>query len=217
MIEAICNYIQGHQLECISMCIGLVYLWCEYRASILLWFVGIIMPLIDIVLYWQNGLYADSVMDGYYALAAIYGFAVWKWGKNKSQNSNEPSKLTITHFPRRRLLPVVFVFFVIWAVVWLWLTYGTPSTVPISDSFVNALSIIGLWALSRKYIEQWFIWVLVDAIKTALYAYKGIPVKGSYYAISVVIAIMGYLKWRRMMNSQQLLSPEEAVSNSLKD
>ena len=209
MLDAIFNYIQGHQLECISMCIGLVYLWCEYRASILLWFVGIIMPLVDIVLYWQNGLYADSVMDGYYALAAIYGFAVWQWGKNRSyepHEAHEPyeahektSKITISHFPRRRLLPVALVFLMIWAVVWLWLTYGTPSTVPISDSFVNALSIIGLWALSRKYIEQWFIWVLVDAIKTALYAYKGIPVKGSYYAISVVIAIMGYLKWRRMM------------------
>jgi nicotinamide mononucleotide transporter len=74
--------------------------------------------------------------------------------------------------------------------------------VPISDSFVNALSIIGLWALSRKYIEQWFIWVVVDAIKVALYAYKGIPVKGSYYAISVVIAVLGYLKWRRMMQKR---------------
>ena len=179
------------------MAIGLVYLWCEYKASILVWVVGIIMPLVDIVLYWQNGLYADSVMDGYYALAAVWGFVAWKWGRQKTS-----AERSITHFPLRRLLPVGLAFLAVWGLVWLWLVYGTPSTVPVSDSFVNALSIVGLWMLSRKYLEQWFIWVVVDLIKTGLYAYKGIPVKGSYYALSVVIAIMGYRKWRAMMKTQ---------------
>lgn len=198
LLQNITNYIANHQLEVVSMAIGLVYLWCEYRASILVWIVGIIMPIVDIVLYWQNGLYADSVMDGYYALAAIWGFVVWKWGKKK-----ETSNLNITHFPLRKLWSVVLAFLAIWGVVYLWLIYGTPSNVPISDSFVNALCIIGLWALSRKYIEQWFIWIVVDIIKTVLYAYKGIPVKGSYYALSVVIAVFGYFKWKKMMVEQQ--------------
>ena len=193
-LQNIMSYIQGHQLEVVSMIIGLIYLWCEYKASILVWIVGIIMPIVDIVLYWQNGLYADSVMDGYYAVAAIWGFIAWKWGKKK-----EKDNLSITHFPLRKLLPVGLVFLSVWGLVYLWLIYGTPSNVPISDSFVNALCIIGLWALSRKYIEQWFIWIIVDALKTVLYAYKGIPVKGSYYALSVVIAVFGYFKWRKMM------------------
>ena len=197
MLEAISQYIQTHQLEVVSMAIGLVYLWCEYKASILVWVVGIIMPLVDIVLYWQNGLYADSVMDGYYALAAVWGFVAWKWGRQKAS-----AERSITNFPLRRLLPVGLAFLAVWGLVWLWLVYGTPSTVPVSDSFVNALSIVGLWMLSRKYLEQWFIWVVVDLIKTGLYAYKGIPVKGSYYALSVVIAIMGYRKWRAMMKTQ---------------
>lgn len=193
----IIDYIQHHQLECISMAIGLVYLWCEYKAHILLWLVGIIMPLVDIVLYWQHGLYADSVMDGYYALAAIYGFAMWKWGKKKDNHAS----LSIGHIPSRHLLYTLMAFPLVWGLVYVWLRYGTDSTVPLSDSFVNALSIIGLWALSRKYLEQWFIWIVVDAIKVYLYAYKGIPVKGSYYALSVIIAVFGYLRWRRQMKS----------------
>ena len=176
------------------MLLGLIYLWCEYRASIFVWIVGIIMPIVDIVLYWQNGLYADSLMDGYYAIAAIWGFVAWKWGKNK-----ETESLNITHFPLSKLILVVLVFLVIWVLIYLWLTFGTPSNVPISDSFVNALCIVGLWALSRKYLEQWYIWMIVDILKTILYAYKGIPVKGSYYALSVIIAVMGYFKWKRMM------------------
>jgi len=198
MLQAIIEYIQGHQLEVVSMIIGLIYLWCEYRASILVWIVGIIMPIIDIVLYWQNGLYADSIMDGYYALAAIWGFVAWKWGNKKDKKNRK-----ITHFPTNRIIPVVLVFLAIWGIVYLWLVNSTPSNVPISDSFVNALCIIGLWALSRKYLEQWFIWIVVDALKTILYAYKGIPVKGSYYALSVIIAVFGYLKWKRLMIENQ--------------
>lgn len=194
VFQAIINYIQGHPLEIVSMVIGLVYLWCEYRASILVWIVGIIMPIVDIVLYWQNGLYADSLMDGYYAIAAIWGFVAWKWGNKKDTDNRE-----ITRFPNRLILPVVIVFLSVWGVVYVWLRYGTPSNVPIMDSFVNALCIIGLWALSRKYLEQWYIWMVVDAIKTVLYAYKGIPVKGSYYALSAIIAVFGYRKWRSMM------------------
>ena len=195
---SIINYIQHHQLECISMLIGLVYLWCEYKANILLWFVGIIMPLVDIVLYWQHGLYADSVMDGYYALAAIYGFIMWRWGTKK-----EKASVAISHISRRHLLYTLLAFPAVWGIVYVWLRYGTDSTVPLSDSFVNALSMIGLWALSRKYLEQWFIWIVVDAIKVYLYAYKGIPVKGSYYALSVVIAVFGFIRWRRMMQEQR--------------
>ena len=198
----IIDYMQGHQLEVISMALGLLYLWCEYRASILLWFVGIIMPIVDIVLYWQNGLYADSAMDVYYALMAVYGFAVW-WRKGKREDGNHEHS-PISHLPHRQLPAVVGAFFLIWGAVYLWLRYGTPSTVPVMDSFVNALCIIGLWALSRKYLEQWFLWIVVDAIKTYLYAYKGIPVKGSYYALSIIIAVMGYRKWRQMMKEQPI-------------
>lgn len=198
MLQAILEYIQGHQLEIISMIIGLIYLWCEYRASILVWIVGIIMPIVDIVLYWQNGLYADSVMDGYYALAAVWGFIAWKRGTNKETVSRN-----ITHFPLHKIVPVILVFMAIWGVIYLWLDYGTSSNVPVSDSFVNALCIIGLWALSNKYLEQWYIWIVVDALKTVLYAYKGIPVKGSYYALSVIIAVFGYFKWRKMMVTEK--------------
>ena len=77
------DFITSHGLDIFTTVLGLVYILLEYRASIWLWVVGIIMPALDIWLYWSHGLYGDAGMAVYYTLAAVYGYAVWKWGKNK--------------------------------------------------------------------------------------------------------------------------------------
>ncbi|MDD6897852.1 MAG: nicotinamide riboside transporter PnuC [Bacteroidales bacterium] len=187
-------------LDITATIVGLVYIWLEYRASIYLWIAGIIMPAIDIFLYYEAGLYADFGMAIYYTLAALYGYAVWKWGKKRGTAADE--QLPITRFPKRKVLPVALLFAVAWAAIYEILIHFTNSDVPITDSFANALSFVGLWALARKYLEQWMVWIVVDVVLSALYIYKGIPFKASLYALYVVIAVAGYFKWRKMMTVQ---------------
>jgi nicotinamide mononucleotide transporter len=91
---------------------------------------------------------------------------------------------------------------VIWATIYYLLVTYTNSRVPIADSFTTALSIAGIWALARKYLEQWFIWIVVDVVTCGLYFYKDIPFKASLYGLYVVIAVAGYFKWRKMMVEQ---------------
>lgn len=179
---------------------GLVYIVLEYRASIALWFVGIIMPAIDIWLFWSVGLYADFGMAIYYTLAAVYGYAAWKTGERKG--NGQTAELPITNIRKSQILPAAVIFAAAWGAIYYILARFTNSDVPVTDSFINALSFIGLWALARKYVEQWMIWIVVDVISCALYAYKGIPFKGALYGLYVVIAVMGYFKWKRMMQAQ---------------
>ncbi|MBR3478229.1 MAG: nicotinamide mononucleotide transporter [Bacteroidaceae bacterium] len=75
----------------------------------------------------------------------------------------------------------------------------TDSSVPLADSFTTALSIIGIWALAHKYLEQWFIWIAVDIVTCALYFYKDIPFKASLYGLYVIIVVFGYFNWRKKM------------------
>ena len=187
-------------LDITATIVGLVYIWLEYRASIYLWIAGIIMPAIDIFLYYEAGLYADFGMAIYYTLAALYGYAVWKWGKKRGTAADE--QLPITRFPRRKVLPVALLFAVAWAAIYEILIHFTNSDVPITDSFANALSFVGLWALARKYLEQWMVWIAVDVVPREQKIYKGIPFKASLYALYVVIAVAGYFKWKKMMTAQ---------------
>ena len=188
-------------LDIITTVLGLVYILLEYRASILLWIVGIIMTALDIWLYWTHGLYGDAGMAVYYTIAALYGYLVWKFGKKHGQKSNE--ELRITSMRKSLYLPSLTFFLIAWGVTYYILSTFTNSTVPVLDAFTNALSFVGLWALARKYIEQWFFWIVVDAISCYLYIGKGIPFKASLYGLYVIIAIAGYFKWKKMMKEMK--------------
>ena len=270
-------------LDFIGAVLGIIYILLEYRASIWLWIVSIIMPLVDMMLYFRAGLYADFGMAVYYALAAIYGFWMWKRKSNNgdsttisSQQDSHQNRITffprrlilpttlcflviwmaiyqllihftdssvpitdsftsalsivalwalahkyaeqwllwivvdaissqqdshqnrITFFPRRLVLPTIVVLLALWIAIYEVLIHFTDSSVPVTDSFTSALSIVALWALAHKYAEQWLLWIVVDAISSTLYVYKGIPFKASLYGLYVVIAIFGYRRWRQM-------------------
>ena len=195
------TFLADHWLDITTTILGLAYIVFEYKASLWMWVVGFLMQALGIVLYYQKGLYADCGMEFYYLSMTVYGY--WRWihsspklGKVR-MGMNET--LPIRHFPKRLILPWILLIGTIWAVIyWLLVTF-TNSNVPLADSFTTALSIVGIWALAHKYLEQWFIWIAVDVVTCVLYFYKDIPFKASLYALYVIIAIAGYFKWRRMM------------------
>ena len=189
-------------LDILTTILGLIYIWLEYRAHIALWVIGIVMPALDVVLYWQHGLYGDAGMACYYTLAAVYGLMVWKF--KKTRQKKEP--LPIIHMPLRQYLPAAVFFFVAWGTVYYILIRWTNSTVPVLDSFTNALSFVGLWALARKYVEQWLFWLVVDVVCTILYIQKGIPFKACLYGLYVIIAFAGYLKWSSQAKKKSVKS-----------
>lgn len=183
-------------LDIFTAILGLVYIWLEYRASIWLWLVGVVMPALDIVLYWRHGLYGDAGMACYYTVAAIYGFLFWKFKKSGKTDTELP----ITHMPLKYYLPATAGFFVAWGITYYILVTWTNSTVPLLDAFTNALSFVGLWALARKFVEQWLFWIVVDVVCCYLYITKGIPFKAALYGLYVIIAVAGYYKWKKMVH-----------------
>ena len=189
------DFLSTYWLDILTTVLGLIYIWLEYRASIALWFVGVIMPALDVWLYWSHGLYGDAGMAVYYTLAAVYGFYIWKFKKTRKLKQSLP----IIHLPRRQYLPATLFFLFAWGATYYILVNWTNSTVPLLDSFTNALSFVGMWALARKYLEQWFFWIVVDVVCCFLYIQKGIPFKAGLYGLYVVIAIAGYYKWKQML------------------
>ena len=188
------EFLLDHWLDIVTSVLGLLYILFEYRASAWLWLVGFVMQALGIVLYYQKGLYADCAMEVYYLAMTIYGY--WRW----IRGSSVKKALPIRHFPRRLVVPWLALIGAVWALIyWLLVTF-TNSNVPLADSFTTALSLVGIWALAHKYLEQWAIWIAVDIVSSALYFYKDIPFKASLYALYVVIAICGYFNWRRLMN-----------------
>jgi nicotinamide mononucleotide transporter len=94
-------------------------------------------------------------------------------------------------------LPLIATYAVLHCLLYFVLDRFTDSVVPFFDSMSTALSIVAMWMLSRKLVEQWLVWLLVDAISVGLYLYKGIPITGCLYLVYCVLAVMGYVRWMR--------------------
>ncbi|MBR5656550.1 MAG: nicotinamide mononucleotide transporter [Prevotella sp.] len=196
-------FLISHWLDITTTVLGLAYIILEYRASVWMWVVGFVMQALGIILFYQKGLYADCGMEFYYIAMTIYGFIIWKYGRRRQHPTpNNHHPISITHMPLRTAAIWTLTTAIIWGVIYYLLVTYTDSRVPVADSFTTALSIAGIWALARKYLEQWFVWIAVDVVSCGLYFYKDIPFKASLYGLYVVIAIAGYFKWKKMMVKQ---------------
>lgn len=182
-------------LQIAGVALGLLYLWLEYRADIRLWLVGLIMPVVHGTLYYKSGLYADCAMQCYYIAAGLYGLTVWS---RRKAAAGEESGAGIGRTPLRAAVAAAALYAVLHAALYFVLSRLTDSTVPFWDSMTTALCIVAYWMLSRKYVEQWLVWLAVDAITTGLYIYKGIPLTAGLYAIYSALAVAGYMRWRAM-------------------
>ena len=203
------EFLTAHWLDITTTILGLAYILLEYKASAWMWVVGFAMQALGIVLYYEKGLYADCGMEFYYLAMTVYGW--WRWVRHEELSVSETSQgdspsvkqesLPVSRFPSRLILPWLVIIVVIWGIIYWILVTFTNSNVPLADSFTTALSIVGIWALAHKFLEQWFIWIAVDVVTSALYFYKDIPFKASLYALYVIIAIFGYRKWREMIKN----------------
>lgn len=199
------SFFATHWLDITTTALGLAYILLEYKASVWMWIVGFVMQSLGIVLYYQKGLYADCGMEFYYLAMTVYGFIAWMRHKTKTK------ELPIRHMPKRMAFIWLGAGLGIWAFIYFVLSRFTNSTVPVADAFTTAFSVVGIWALARKYLEQWFVWIVVDVVTSALYFYKDIPFKASLYALYVIIAVFGYFKWKQMME-EAYLKPNTTIS-----
>jgi nicotinamide mononucleotide transporter len=189
-------------LQVVGVALGLLYLYLEYKANIWLWVVGIIMPIVHGALYFKSGLYADCAMQVYYILAGLYGLAVWARGNSK-QKSKDKSCTGISSTPAKMWSLILMLYVILHTAIYYILITFTDSNVPFWDAMTTALCIVAYWMLSRKFVEQWLVWLAVDVITVGLYVYKDIPLTAGLYALYCVLAIVGYKRWLKMMRAQQ--------------
>lgn len=138
----------------------------------------------------------------YYFFASIYGWIMWNRHLPDSQNAP-----AISHTPKKLIAPLTLISVALFALIAFILIRYTNSPVPYGDSFTTALSIVGMWLLAQKYIEQWWFWLIVNVVSCGLYAWKDLTTTALLFAVYSVISLFGYFKWRRIMLNQSTSQP----------
>jgi nicotinamide mononucleotide transporter len=194
-------------LEFIGVILGLIYIYMEYRASIHLWVIGAIMPAVYAIVYFQAGIYAQCGIQIYYIIAAIYGWWMWKQARRKGATSSDDAQ-GITRISALRfvcllllaMLPSIPLYFLL-------RPFNADAVITLLDAYIAGLSMIAMWMLSRKMAEQWLAWLIVDIACVALYLYLSLTTEvnilatAGLYTLYSVLAIVGYVKWRKMADN----------------
>ena len=186
-------------IEILGTLVGLAYLWLEYRASIYLWIASMIMPAIYLVVYYNAGLYADFGINIYYLVIAIYGWAAWRFGFKLFGRNDEVQnqELPITRTPRKVWAVAALASCALTLIIaWVLISF-TDSTVSWADAFTTALSVVGMWMLAKKYYQQWILWIIVEPLIIITSLQAQMYATAILYVVYTVIAIMGYIKWKK--------------------
>ena len=129
----------------------------------------------------------------YYVVISIYGWIYWKKGKSETEKELHATKITLKYILISIVATGIFYFIYYYALIYF------KSNVPKTDALVGALSVIGTWMLARKFIENWLVWIVVDAICIGLYIYKGLYPTVILFIIYTIMAGVGYQQWKKSM------------------
>jgi nicotinamide mononucleotide transporter len=140
--------------------------------------------------------FGDMMMNFYYSVMSIYGW--WNWSRKKDDAYVVPISRTNT---KEKLIGVVLV------ILTMMVTYGvyrffdyTIETVNYIDIFTSGIFFTAMWYMATKKIENWTLWIFADVITVPLYAYRGLGMLSLQYLIFTILAIQGYLAWRKSLD-----------------
>ena len=186
------KYILENWVEIAGAVLSLIYLYLSINQKVSLWIFGFISSVLYVVVFFQSKLYADMSLQFYYVVISIYGWLHWKFGNNK-----EGKSLQVNRLNKKMFLILIVATLFIYAVYFTILNYFTDSTVPKFDSLIGSLSVVATWMLARKYLENWFVWILADGLAVGLFIYKELYPTSVLFVVYTVMSVAGYLQWSK--------------------
>lgn len=189
------NLEQTTAIEAIAVIFGILSVWFARKENILVFPTGILSVVLYVYICIGAKLYADMGINAFYFLMSIYGWYNWTHQNGKSEN-REISRTTLKE--KALIVIALIVFFLILYYV---LSHHTDSNVPIIDSATTSIFLVGMWLMAMKKVENWTFWIFGDLISIPLYAYKGLVLTSFQFSIFLVLAILGWIEWRKRIGS----------------
>ncbi len=184
-------------LEVIAFVLALANIACNVFEIHWAWPLTIVASALYAWLFYTSKLYGEAGVNVFFAVAAVWGW--WQWLRGHRTNSDAP--LRIARLDRSGKILTFGAWAALWVVCALLLRNITDSDVPVADAFVTAGSIVGTVLLGRKFIENWPLWLVVNAASVALFAYKGLQLTVVLYVIFFLLAIWGWVGWTRRLKA----------------
>jgi len=191
-------------LELSGLIFGILTVWFLIKQSIWTWPFGILYILVSFVVFWNARLFGDLILHIFFLILNIYGWYYWIYGKKEEDSFLKITTLKIGQsvliFTITLLSIYVFGFFLIQLPKYIE-NFPSPS-LPYWDASTSMLSVTAMWLTAKKKIENWHYWFVVDVLATGIYIYKTLYFYSLLYFIYIIMAVLGYLAWKKTLSIQ---------------
>lgn len=189
------SWVSSNWIELSGALLGLVSIILQIKRKASYWPVVILMVLLYMWVYFDAKFYAYLSFQFYYLAVSIYGWVYWLRHKNKG--NDKTGATDIARLNRRNFIRLIAITFTLFVVFYILLRWLTDSDIPLGDSFTTAVSCVATWLLAKKYIANWFFWMVSDVVSTGLFFYKGLYPTAILYGLFLILAVVGYLEWKK--------------------
>ena len=189
-------------LELFAVIMNITSVIYAKRNNILVYPTGLIGTGIFVYILLNFSLLGDTIINAYFFSMSIYGWYFWSRKKDKviinqvsKINRNEIKYLFILAISSLIFIYFVYDYFDKWN---NWTAYV--------DNLTTAIFFIAMWLMAKRKVESWIFWIIGDLITVPLYFYKGLTISSIQYIIFLILAVLGYISWKKILdkNHQKL-------------
>jgi nicotinamide mononucleotide transporter len=193
-------------LQWIAAIVGAISVYLSARENIWSWPTAIVNVSLSAIIFFYSGLYSDMGLQVVYLVLSVYGWYQWLHG------GEQHTRLRVSRASPR----VWMVSAAVGGVAWLALGRLTSSlpgvSLPYLDAGLTTLSLVAQWMMTRKILENWILWIVADIVYVPMYLAKDLKPTAGLYAVFLVLAVVGFVQWRRSHARDREASAHQPVA-----
>lgn len=175
---------------------GILGIWFTIRENVWCFPIGLLNVIISLVLFYQQKLYADTLLQGVYILLLSYGWINW-------QKKNKREILSISFSSTSVLFMLLLLSIIFSVVTGFFFSRYTDASLPYFDASATALSFAAQWMIAKKKIENWLLWMVVNVMYVGIYLYKDLWLYTLLFAIYFLLAVKGWYQWKKLIHVEK--------------
>jgi nicotinamide mononucleotide transporter len=178
-------------IEAVAVTCSIIYLLLAANENIWCWLFAGVSVLLYLIICIRYRLYAESALQVFYLIMALYGW--WQWRKKPPRADKRPIVIWRNHFH----LALVVSGFIMTIGLGYFLQTQTDALLPYIDSFTTVFSLGATYMVTKKILENWLYWIIIDSVGIYLYFQRELYLTSILFIIYIIIALFGFVQWYR--------------------
>jgi len=181
-------------IEIFGAIFGFLSVYFTIKQNIWCWYFGLLQVTLYCFVFFTSKLYSDMILHVIYIFLQVFGWYNWKYGGTNKSTLRVTLLTNATFWIGLTIIATLLVGYM--------MQTRTDASYPYEDAFIMIASLVAQYLMIKKILQSWMFWIIVDVVAIVIYAYKDLYFTTVLYVLFLVMAIIGYLEWKKAYNEE---------------